>query len=87
MFVVVECDSTGATVTHGPNGVNPEPRLGLPARLPNRRLAVPILMYHRNNVAPPGTPAMERRLSVGPADFARQMSLARPERLSHGHAA
>ena len=30
-------------------------------------------MYHRINVSRPGTPAMERRLTVHPADFARQM--------------
>jgi peptidoglycan/xylan/chitin deacetylase (PgdA/CDA1 family) len=65
---------TGATVTTRTNGVHPEPRLVLPARLPNRRLVVPILMYHRINAAPPGAPAMERRLSVTPADFARQMA-------------
>ena len=50
-----------------------ERRLRLPARLPHRRLVVPILMYHRINVAPATAPAMTRRLTVHPADFARQM--------------
>jgi peptidoglycan/xylan/chitin deacetylase (PgdA/CDA1 family) len=31
-------------------------------------------MYHRINVSTPGTPSMERRLTVHPADFARQMT-------------
>ena len=30
-------------------------------------------MYHLINVSPPGTPSSERRLTVHPADFARQM--------------
>jgi hypothetical protein len=47
-----------------------EPPLTLPARLPQRELRVPILMYHRINAAPP---ASQRRLTVHPADFARQM--------------
>ncbi|HZM19210.1 MAG TPA: polysaccharide deacetylase family protein [Gaiellaceae bacterium] len=48
-------------------------RLRLPRPLPRRRVAVPILMYHRINVASPGAPAITRRLTVHPADFARQM--------------
>lgn len=40
----------------------------------DRRITVPILMYHRINVVTPSTPAMERRLTVHPADFARQMT-------------
>jgi peptidoglycan/xylan/chitin deacetylase (PgdA/CDA1 family) len=48
-------------------------RLRLPEPLPQREIKVPILMYHRINVSPPGTPSMERRLTVHPADFARQM--------------
>jgi peptidoglycan/xylan/chitin deacetylase (PgdA/CDA1 family) len=47
-----------------------EPPRTLPARLPQRQLRVPILMYHRINAAPP---ASQRRLNVHPADFARQM--------------
>jgi hypothetical protein len=47
--------------------------LRLPARLPDRQIAVPILMYHRINVVTPATPAESRPLSVHPADFARQM--------------
>jgi peptidoglycan/xylan/chitin deacetylase (PgdA/CDA1 family) len=50
-----------------------EGRLTLPATLPQRQIRVPILMYHRINVSPPGTSSMERRLTVHPADFARQM--------------
>jgi peptidoglycan/xylan/chitin deacetylase (PgdA/CDA1 family) len=50
-----------------------ERRLRLPARLPPRRLMVPILMYHRINVAPATAPAITRRLTVHPTDFARQM--------------
>lgn len=48
--------------------------LRLPARLPDRQVAVPILMYHRINVVTPATPAASRPLSVHPADFARQMA-------------
>ena len=48
-------------------------RLRLPQPLPRRRVAIPILMYHRINVPAPGTPAITRRLTVHPADFARQM--------------
>jgi peptidoglycan/xylan/chitin deacetylase (PgdA/CDA1 family) len=50
-----------------------ERRLSLPATLPERAIRLPILMYHRINVSPPGTSSMERRLTVHPADFARQM--------------
>ena len=44
--------------------------LALPARLSNRELRVPILMYHRIHAAPPSS---QRSLTVHPADFARQM--------------
>jgi peptidoglycan/xylan/chitin deacetylase (PgdA/CDA1 family) len=47
--------------------------LRLPARLPDRNIVVPILMYHRVNVVTASTPASSRPLSVHPADFARQM--------------
>jgi len=47
--------------------------LRLPARLPQSRIVVPILMYHRIDVARPSTSPMTRRLTVDPADFARQM--------------
>jgi hypothetical protein len=49
----------------------PAPLLRLPARLAQREVAVPILMYHRINVAPPGSSEMERRLTVHQADFVR----------------
>jgi peptidoglycan/xylan/chitin deacetylase (PgdA/CDA1 family) len=52
------------------SGVRAEPPLTLPARLPRRELRVPILMYHRINASPPES---QRRLTVHPADFARQM--------------
>jgi peptidoglycan/xylan/chitin deacetylase (PgdA/CDA1 family) len=48
-------------------------RLRLPQPLRPRRVAIPILMYHRINVPSPGAPAITRRLTVHPADFARQM--------------
>jgi peptidoglycan/xylan/chitin deacetylase (PgdA/CDA1 family) len=44
--------------------------LTLPVRLPHRQVEVPILMYHRIHAAPD---AAQRRLTVHPADFARQM--------------
>jgi peptidoglycan/xylan/chitin deacetylase (PgdA/CDA1 family) len=47
--------------------------LRLPAPLPARTRAVPILMYHRINVVSSTTPATSRRLTVHPAVFARQM--------------
>jgi peptidoglycan/xylan/chitin deacetylase (PgdA/CDA1 family) len=50
-----------------------QPPLSLPQSLPRRRVAIPILMYHRINVSSPGEPAITRRLTVHPADFARQM--------------
>lgn len=48
--------------------------LRLPSELPDRRVVVPILMYHRINVVRPSTPAPSRGLTVHPADFARQMA-------------
>ncbi len=50
-----------------------EHRLHLPRVLPSRRVVVPILMYHRINLVPSSAPAITRRLTVHPADFARQM--------------
>lgn len=47
--------------------------LRLPERLPSRKIVVPILMYHRINVASPSAPAITRRLTVHPRIFARQM--------------
>jgi peptidoglycan/xylan/chitin deacetylase (PgdA/CDA1 family) len=47
--------------------------LRLPSKLPDRRVIVPILMYHRINVVTASTPAASRGLTVHPADFARQM--------------
>ena len=43
----------------------------LSARLQNRELRVPILMYHRINAT---SPPSQRSLTVHPGDFARQMS-------------
>jgi peptidoglycan/xylan/chitin deacetylase (PgdA/CDA1 family) len=48
--------------------------LRLPSELPGRKVAVPILMYHRINVVTPSTPAASRGLTVHPAVFARQMT-------------
>jgi peptidoglycan/xylan/chitin deacetylase (PgdA/CDA1 family) len=49
--------------------------LRLPRRLPAREIVVPILMYHRIDVIRrPSTPEITRRLTVHPADFARQMA-------------
>jgi peptidoglycan/xylan/chitin deacetylase (PgdA/CDA1 family) len=71
--VAAACSSwSGATVGVRSDTV-PDRPLTLPGRLPRRELVVPILMYHRIRVAPPGTPSMERRLTVDPAVFARQM--------------
>jgi peptidoglycan/xylan/chitin deacetylase (PgdA/CDA1 family) len=47
--------------------------LALPQRLPDRRVVLPILMYHRIDVLRPTLPAMTRGLTVAPADFAAQM--------------
>jgi peptidoglycan/xylan/chitin deacetylase (PgdA/CDA1 family) len=47
--------------------------LRLARALPRRQVVVPILMYHRINVPSPSAPAITRRLTVHPADFARQM--------------
>jgi peptidoglycan/xylan/chitin deacetylase (PgdA/CDA1 family) len=47
--------------------------LRLPAQLPARTRAVPILMYHRVRAVQPWTPAITRRLTVHPTVFARQM--------------
>lgn len=63
--------AASAGLTHG------EPRacaLRVATRVVDRRIVVPILMYHRINTVTPSTPAMERRLTVHPADFARQMT-------------
>ncbi|MGH3116210.1 MAG: polysaccharide deacetylase family protein [Gaiellales bacterium] len=48
--------------------------LRLPQRLPAREIVIPILMYHRINVVRPSAPPITRRLTVHPADFARQMA-------------
>ena len=55
--------------------------LHLPRPLPRRRIVVPILMYHRINVPSPSAPSITRRLTVHPADFARQMRWLK----SHGY--
>ncbi len=51
----------------------PISRLALPATLPSRMLAVPILMYHRIDRLRPSLPAITRSLTVAPSDFAAQM--------------
>ena len=45
----------------------------LPKPLPHRRLAVPILMYHRVGPIEPGAPAITDALTVTPRDFDAQM--------------
>jgi peptidoglycan/xylan/chitin deacetylase (PgdA/CDA1 family) len=49
------------------------PTLQLPAQLPTRSLDLPILLYHRIDVLRPTLPAITRRLTVSPQDFAAQM--------------
>lgn len=77
--VAAACSAPSTASVGGPSAtvrVRSEPgpeRLRLPAQLPHREIVVPILMYHRINVSRPGTPSMERRLTVHPADFVRQM--------------
>jgi peptidoglycan/xylan/chitin deacetylase (PgdA/CDA1 family) len=68
--VAVACSSGSAATTGVRAESVPDRPLTLPARLPNRELRVPILMYHRVNAAPPPS---QRPLTVHPADFARQM--------------
>lgn len=48
-------------------------RLALPSPLPQRSLAVPILMYHRVGPVDPGAPAITDALTVPSAVFASQM--------------
>src|SRR5688572_32223689 len=72
--VAAACSAPSTASVGGPSAtvrVRSEPspeRLRLPAQLPHREIEVPILMYHRINVSRPGTPSMERRLTVHPAD-------------------
>jgi peptidoglycan/xylan/chitin deacetylase (PgdA/CDA1 family) len=49
----------------------------LPARLPSRTLVLPILMYHRVDLLEPTLPAITRRLTVTPTEFADQMEWLR----------
>jgi peptidoglycan/xylan/chitin deacetylase (PgdA/CDA1 family) len=53
--------------------------LRLPARLPDRRVDVPILMYHRVDVVRPSTPGVTRALTVSPVEFAREMTWLKRE--------
>jgi peptidoglycan/xylan/chitin deacetylase (PgdA/CDA1 family) len=55
-------------------------RLAVPATLPARTLAVPILMYHRIDALKPSLPAITRSLTVTPKDFAAQMVWLRAHR-------
>ena len=54
IFVVVGAQLSAAAPSRP---TRHERRCRLPARLPTRELRVPILMYHRINVSPPGTPS------------------------------
>jgi peptidoglycan/xylan/chitin deacetylase (PgdA/CDA1 family) len=73
--VAAGCSSSSVASVSQPTENQPPPErpLRLPETLPQRELQVPILMYHRINVATAGTPSSERRLTVAPADFANQM--------------
>jgi peptidoglycan/xylan/chitin deacetylase (PgdA/CDA1 family) len=55
----------------------PPPRaaraLRLPARLPSRRVVLPILMYHRIGPVKASLPPLTQRLTVPPAQFAAEM--------------
>jgi peptidoglycan/xylan/chitin deacetylase (PgdA/CDA1 family) len=73
---------TTAETAAAPDGTSGGCRLRLPARLPDRSLVVPILMYHRINVVTAETPSESRGLTVHPRDFARQMRWLR----DHGYA-
>src|SRR5262249_20698305 len=57
-------------VRHRP--AQPQP-LSLPATLPRRTIALPILMYHRIGRIGPNLAPITRRLTVAPDDFAAQM--------------
>jgi peptidoglycan/xylan/chitin deacetylase (PgdA/CDA1 family) len=59
----------------------PAPPLTLPATLPSRYIAVPILMYHRVDVLEPSLPTITRGLTVDPDDFEAQMRWL----VSHGY--
>jgi len=48
-------------------------RLALPPMLPSGTLRLPILMYHRIDRPSAAAPAITRRLTVAPRDFAAQM--------------
>ncbi len=50
-------------------------RLRLPQSLPQRTLAIPILMYHRIGRITASLPLLTRALTVAPAAFAAQMQL------------
>jgi peptidoglycan/xylan/chitin deacetylase (PgdA/CDA1 family) len=46
----------------------------LPHMLPQRTIALPILLYHRIGPLSTALPALTKRLTVSPADFAAQMA-------------
>lgn len=48
--------------------------LRLPQPLPDRTIQLPVLMYHRIGPITPDLPAITRRLTVSPPDFAQQMT-------------
>jgi peptidoglycan/xylan/chitin deacetylase (PgdA/CDA1 family) len=62
-----------ADPVRAPSPVAAEPALHLPAHRPGRVLRIPILTYHRIDVLEAGLPAITRRLTVAPRDFAAQM--------------
>ena len=73
--------ATSAQAGAAPDSTAGACRLRLPARMPDRTLAVPILSYHRINVVTAETPPESRGLTVHPRDFAQQMRWLR----DHGY--
>jgi peptidoglycan/xylan/chitin deacetylase (PgdA/CDA1 family) len=73
IVISVVSDSLAGVARRQVDSKGSECALRLPARLPDRAITVPILMYHRINIAPPSAPSGTRHLTVDPADFARQM--------------
>lgn len=78
VIVAREVGSVGANAdvpaSIPPAAARPPARLALPARLPVRRVALPVLAYHRIDVPHAGLSALTRKLTVHPADFERQMT-------------
>ena len=63
----------GRTTRTGADSCEQQQELLLHSPPPNRKLSLPILMYHRVDVLRRTLPAITQRLTVSPADFAAQM--------------